>query len=165
VSGRASTVSVWLAAGDAQDQLTVELRTANPDGSPTSTVLASTSITITPTGGTQEYSSRFDTGPPLEAGTTYTLVLTSAIDTLVGADWGFSDSGAPAWVGDGPGNSWSATGTHQAFVLSESPNPSPRIIGQCKHHGWESYPWLGFKNQGDCVSFVATGGKNPSSGS
>jgi Tol biopolymer transport system component len=30
---------------------------------------------------------------------------------------------------------------------------------QCKNGGWRSYP--GFENQGDCVSFVATGGKNP----
>jgi hypothetical protein len=29
---------------------------------------------------------------------------------------------------------------------------------QCKAGGWLSF---GFKNQGDCVSFVATGGKNP----
>jgi hypothetical protein len=29
---------------------------------------------------------------------------------------------------------------------------------QCKKGGWQSF---GFKNQGDCVSFVATGGKNP----
>jgi hypothetical protein len=28
---------------------------------------------------------------------------------------------------------------------------------QCKNGGWRSYPR--FKNQGDCVSFVATGGK------
>jgi hypothetical protein len=33
---------------------------------------------------------------------------------------------------------------------------------QCKNGGWRS---VGFKNQGDCVSFVATGGKNPPSGS
>jgi hypothetical protein len=33
---------------------------------------------------------------------------------------------------------------------------------QCKNGGWQSF---GFKNQGDCVSFVATGGKNPPSGS
>ena len=35
---------------------------------------------------------------------------------------------------------------------------------QCKHGGWKSLGPL-FKNQGDCVSFVATGGKNPPSGS
>ena len=33
---------------------------------------------------------------------------------------------------------------------------------QCRDGGWQSF---GFKNQGDCVSFVATGGKNPPSGS
>jgi hypothetical protein len=32
---------------------------------------------------------------------------------------------------------------------------------QCKDGGWQSF---GFKNQGDCVSFLATGGKNPPSG-
>jgi hypothetical protein len=32
---------------------------------------------------------------------------------------------------------------------------------QCQKSGWQSF---GFKNQGDCVSFVATGGKNPPSG-
>jgi hypothetical protein len=33
---------------------------------------------------------------------------------------------------------------------------------QCRDGGWQSF---GFKNQGDCVSFLATGGKNPPSGS
>jgi len=33
---------------------------------------------------------------------------------------------------------------------------------QCKGGGWQSF---GFKNQGDCVSFLATGGENPPSGS
>jgi hypothetical protein len=35
---------------------------------------------------------------------------------------------------------------------------------QCKHGEWQSVG-TGFKNQGDCVSFFATGGKNPPSGS
>jgi hypothetical protein len=34
---------------------------------------------------------------------------------------------------------------------------------QCKNGGWRDFP--GFKNQGDCVSFVATRGKNPPAGS
>jgi hypothetical protein len=41
--------------------------------------------------------------------------------------------------------------------------PLPTIKDQCKHGGWKNFPQ--FKNQGDCVSFVATGGKNPPSGS
>jgi hypothetical protein len=37
--------------------------------------------------------------------------------------------------------------------------PFPSSKDQCKNGGWKNFP--GFKNQGDCVSFVATGGKNP----
>lgn len=40
--------------------------------------------------------------------------------------------------------------------------PLPTTREQCKNGGWQSFP--GFKNQGDCVSFVATGGKNPPAG-
>ncbi len=36
--------------------------------------------------------------------------------------------------------------------------PLPTSKDQCKNNGWRNFP--GFKNQGDCVSFVATGGKN-----
>jgi hypothetical protein len=36
---------------------------------------------------------------------------------------------------------------------------APTTKDQCKNGGWHSFP--GFKNQGDCVSWVATGGKNP----
>jgi hypothetical protein len=35
----------------------------------------------------------------------------------------------------------------------------PTAKDQCKNGGWRTYGV--FKNQGDCVSFVATGGKNP----
>lgn len=34
----------------------------------------------------------------------------------------------------------------------------PTTKDQCKKDGWQSFGI--FKNQGDCVSFVATGGKN-----
>ncbi len=43
--------------------------------------------------------------------------------------------------------------------------PPPRLPTskeQCKNGGWKTYGV--FKNQGDCVSFVATGGKNPPAG-
>ena len=35
-------------------------------------------------------------------------------------------------------------------------------VDQCKKSGWETFGV--FKNQGDCVSFVATGGSNPPDG-
>jgi hypothetical protein len=40
--------------------------------------------------------------------------------------------------------------------------PLPTAKQQCKHGGWQTYGV--FKNQGDCVSFVASGGKNPAAG-
>ena len=39
----------------------------------------------------------------------------------------------------------------------------PTSKDQCKNGGWRTYGV--FKNQSDCVSFVATGGKNPPAGS
>jgi hypothetical protein len=40
---------------------------------------------------------------------------------------------------------------------------APTTKDQCKRGGWRDFPQ--FKKQGDCVSFVATEGKNPPSGS
>jgi hypothetical protein len=40
----------------------------------------------------------------------------------------------------------------------------PTSKEQCKKGGWKNFTNAGFKNQGDCVSYVATGGKNPPSG-
>jgi hypothetical protein len=38
----------------------------------------------------------------------------------------------------------------------------PNDKEECKNGGWRTFEV--FKNQGDCVSFVATGGKNPPAG-
>jgi len=43
------------------------------------------------------------------------------------------------------------------IVVTDAP-PLPTSTPQCKNSGWRSFGV--FKNQGDCVSFVATGGKN-----
>lgn len=43
------------------------------------------------------------------------------------------------------------------IVIVDAP-PLPTAKDQCKNGGWRQY---GFRNQGHCVSFVATGGKNP----
>jgi hypothetical protein len=44
----------------------------------------------------------------------------------------------------------------------ERPCQLPTKKDECKNGGWQTYGV--FKNQGDCVSFVATGGKNPPGG-
>jgi hypothetical protein len=49
------------------------------------------------------------------------------------------------------------------LVTGVGGRPLPTIKDQCKRGGWKNFPQ--FKNQGDCVSFVATKGKNPPSGS
>ena len=44
-------------------------------------------------------------------------------------------------------------------VVVTDTRPLPTSKDECKNGGWKTYGI--FKNQGDCVSFVATGGKNP----
>ena len=47
----------------------------------------------------------------------------------------------------------------QTYLTPLVPTPPvPTTKAQCKNGGWRNYS--GFKNQGDCVSFIATGGKN-----
>jgi hypothetical protein len=63
-----------------------------------------------------------------------------------------------------PGTLISATATDAAGDTSEFAEDitavtPPTSKAQCKKGGWQTYGV--FKNQGDCVSYVATGGKNP----
>ncbi len=52
-----------------------------------------------------------------------------------------------------------ASTTIQFGNCTPPPPPPPTTTEQCKNGGWKAFP--GFTNQGDCVSFVATKGKNP----
>jgi len=52
-----------------------------------------------------------------------------------------------------------------SFASAQVAPSDPPFAGytkdQCKNGGWQSnFPAGTFKNQGDCVSFFATGGKN-----
>jgi hypothetical protein len=47
-------------------------------------------------------------------------------------------------------------------IVVTDAQPFPTTKDQCKNGGWRTFG--GFKNQGDCVSFVATGGTNPPAG-
>jgi hypothetical protein len=46
---------------------------------------------------------------------------------------------------------------HFRTYVDERP-PAPTSKDQCKSGGWRAFP--GFRHQGDCVSFIATGGRN-----
>jgi len=66
-----------------------------------------------------------------------------------------------------PGTLISATATDAAGNTSEFAKDIaavtlPTATQQCKNGGWLTFGV--FKNQGDCVSYVATGGKNPPAG-
>ena len=49
----------------------------------------------------------------------------------------------------------------QILVAAVGP---PTTTAACKNGGWKTFNNPAFKNQGDCVSFVATGGRNPANG-
>ena len=130
-------------------------------------------------------------GLPLTAGAQYVLFFTTSMDaqnppsscpptdcsfvgftlmdTYSGGNWVYVDDG-------GDPTQWTIKGwTHPAlfgcppcfnsddlaFQASFS-SPLPTSKAQCMNSGWKTYG--AFKNQGDCVSFVATGGKNQPAG-
>ena len=69
-------------------------------------------------------------------------------------------STAPPSTSAAPPTTTTTTTTVTITITSTSkPPPAPTNKDQCKHGGWKNFPQ--FKNQGDCVSFVATGGRNP----
>jgi len=62
------------------------------------------------------------------------------------------------------------TAVARSFNIAEVPYGTATVTftglptdkDQCKHGGWQTFGV--FKNEGDCVSFVTTGGKNPPGG-
>jgi hypothetical protein len=48
-------------------------------------------------------------------------------------------------------------------IVVTDAQPFPTSKEQCKNGGWRNFP--GFKNQGDCVNFLSTGGRNQPPGS
>jgi hypothetical protein len=106
-----------------------------------------------------------------------TALLTHTVDLagVIGADDAFIGftSGTGGAAADHTIRSWSFVNEFSEMgdqvvppVLPPSPPPPPdpepelpTDASDCKKGGWEEYGI--FKNQGDCVSFVATDGKNP----
>ena len=60
-----------------------------------------------------------------------------------------------------PPSSFGAVLESGNITIVDAP-PLPTAREQCKNGGWRNFP--GFKNQGDCVSFVATRGRNRPAG-
>jgi hypothetical protein len=114
-------------------------------------------------------------GVPLIAGQQYVLFASISKDYEQNAPfkvgcWGwlqedvYEGGGFVLLIDFGDESLWTSTpwetreGGDLAFTASFSP-ALPTSKDQCRNGGWRDYGI--FKNQGDCVSFVATGGKNP----
>jgi hypothetical protein len=85
--------------------------------------------------------------------------------TIFTANGNYSDRGTSHLLLD-TNSAGNATGFDEDFTssLTQPVLISPTSKDQCKNGGWQSIGTL-FKNQGDCLSFVASDGKNPPSGS
>jgi hypothetical protein len=87
---------------------------------------------------------------------------TASADTYTGGDFFYiSDNGDPTQWTMTPWTPLPGYIDDLAFTATFS-SPLPTSKAQCLNGGWKTYGV--FKNQGDCVSFVASGGKNPPSG-
>ena len=73
---------------------------------------------------------------------------------------GFYSDGGAAGVGIfRQDTGWSPNGTVSIQITASAPVVGPPTTkDQCKGGGWKTFNNPSFKNQGDCVSYVATGG-------
>ena len=52
------------------------------------------------------------------------------------------------------------TGDGMSTAFDFEPALTPETKDDCKHGGWQDFNTPEFKNQGDCVSFVANNGRS-----
>jgi hypothetical protein len=99
----------------------------------------------------------------VSAGASSTVVTSGATNTYTQVTLSFTGTGATTSISFQSLTAFGCGGVLIDNVSVEQvgpppPPPLPTNKDQCKKGGWQSYGV--FKNQGDCVSFVATGGKN-----
>jgi hypothetical protein len=147
------------------------------DGSWNFSTVASTTGTVNLAWNYTGFHSFFDVTVGLDAyvthgatTTTTPLVDAGPEDCCTPPSGGFNYSGTvslPVQAGDTYGFAMRGSNFDEIMTLQGTLTvddaPLPTTKRQCKKGGWRDFEV--FKNQGDCVSFVATGGKNPPSGS
>jgi virginiamycin B lyase len=84
--------------------------------------------------------------------------LTISCSPLTGSTFPIGTTTVNCTASDPAGNT--TTGSFHVVVVVDAPTSKD----QCKKDGWQKYIYPSFKNQGDCVSYVATHGKNPPNG-
>lgn len=99
---------------------------------------------------------------------------TASVGTDDSGDKVFWNTSTAGWYTDGGAggvgifredSNWTPNGTVSLRITAAPPTVGPPTDkDQCKKDGWKAFNNPSFKNQGDCVSFVATGGKNKGPG-
>jgi hypothetical protein len=105
-------------------------------------------------------------GPFVVAGEQYAIVLADSAAPSFGSDdfmfEGFALSntypGGNLLISSDSGATWNGPGAFD-LAFRTYVEPEPTSMNQCMSGGWLDFPQ--FKNQGVCVSFVVTHGKNP----
>jgi hypothetical protein len=146
--------------------LAVEITEVNASGEPqTTNVLGSGSFgpQALPAFPAGEWVS-INVSAPSKAGTEYAIVAFSS-SALHPYLWPLAETNpyadGEAWLSDSsPPAAWTGKSaddlTFRTYV--EPPPPLPTSKEQCENGGWKNFGGM-FKNQDQCVSFVATGGK------
>ncbi|MCW2964943.1 MAG: hypothetical protein JWO17_2195 [Actinomycetia bacterium] len=91
----------------------------------------------------------------VSAGTSSTVVTSGATNTYTPVTLNFTGTGASTPISF---QSDTASGCGGVLIDNVSAEQMPTTKDQCKKGGWRSYGI--FENQGECVRFVATGGKH-----
>lgn len=171
VSGQLDEVDLLLQRAGFPGSLSIQIRTVSA-GSPTSTVLATATVPETKVSccSFDWISVPLDLPVASAAGAQYAIVLGASAapgcDTSGNCDnyfWGSAltnpYSTGTQVVSVDSGASWPYVVPDNDFAFKTYVTPVPTLIEQCLRAGWKGFPQ--FKNEGDCVSYVATNGNHP----
>jgi hypothetical protein len=161
-------IGVWRDPSNASAALELRIQAA-PGGVPSGSALASASI---PASGfaTSAVEAAFMQAPLESAvrvieGQQYAIVLLpTGLDCFAGYWWIYVENdayprgGALVQISDGGWQELSRATPDFAFRTYVSPTRVPTSTQDCQRDGWRAFPQ--FKNEGDCVSFVVTEGRN-----
>lgn len=131
------------------DQVTFCYTSATPTSTPTATTTPTATPTPTPTVTPTTTRTATPTGTATPTRTTTPTPTRTATPTA-------TDTPTPTRTSTPTAT---PTWTHTPTV---TPTPFPTSADECKDGGWQTFGY--FKNQGDCVSFVATKGRNGPAG-
>jgi hypothetical protein len=95
---------------------------------------------------------------------TWSSIVTANPDAVIVGGYGLNQgSGNPALTVADDALVFGASGDRVTYDFEPGTVP-PSSKDQCKGNGWQAFSNPSFKNQGDCVSYVSTGGKNGPNG-